>query len=130
MQLRDMKPDISSPGCWGFFGGSIDPGESALMAAKRELFEETGLRVDIILSLGFKQISDLGGLPAHSFCCRLSTPLREINLQEGLDLALVSLKEIQSERIYSTKLKRDFPIVPSSYIGEAAQMALQVISGC
>lgn len=127
MQLRDMKPEISSPGCWGFFGGAIDPGESALMAAQRELFEETGLLVNTILPLGFKRISDLGGLPAHSFCCRLSTPRQKINLQEGLDLALVSLNEIHSERIYSAKLKRDFPVVPSRHIGEAALLALQVI---
>lgn len=29
---------------WDIPGGHIEPGESALKAAKRELFEETGLR--------------------------------------------------------------------------------------
>lgn len=32
------------PGCWVMPGGSVDPGESTLTAALRELHEETGLR--------------------------------------------------------------------------------------
>jgi hypothetical protein len=32
------------PGCWVLPGGSVDPGESTLSAALRELQEETGLR--------------------------------------------------------------------------------------
>ena len=45
MQLRDRRPDIWYPGCWGCFGGSTDPGEDALQALRRELFEELELRV-------------------------------------------------------------------------------------
>ena len=45
MQLRDQIPDIWYPGCWGCFGGSTDPGEDALDALRRELFEELELRV-------------------------------------------------------------------------------------
>jgi 8-oxo-dGTP pyrophosphatase MutT (NUDIX family) len=45
MQLRDQRRDIWYPGCWGCFGGSTDPGESALDALRRELLEELELRV-------------------------------------------------------------------------------------
>jgi 8-oxo-dGTP pyrophosphatase MutT (NUDIX family) len=45
MQLRDQRPDIWYPGCWGCFGGSTDTGEAALDALRRELLEELELRV-------------------------------------------------------------------------------------
>lgn len=45
MQLRNRRPDIWYPGCWGCFGGATDPGESSLEALRRELYEELELRV-------------------------------------------------------------------------------------
>jgi len=43
MQLRDDVPDIAGPGKWCLFGGHIDPGETILETAIREMEEETGL---------------------------------------------------------------------------------------
>ena len=44
MQLRDDKPGIFLPNHWALFGGTIDPGEDAADAMRRELFEELELR--------------------------------------------------------------------------------------
>jgi 8-oxo-dGTP pyrophosphatase MutT (NUDIX family) len=40
MQLRDPKPEILLPDHWALFGGSVDAGESADQAIRRELTEE------------------------------------------------------------------------------------------
>ncbi len=40
MQLRDDKPTILLPGHWALFGGTVDHGETAAAAMRRELIEE------------------------------------------------------------------------------------------
>ena len=40
MQLRDDKPTILRPGHWALFGGTVDAGETAAAAMRRELIEE------------------------------------------------------------------------------------------
>jgi len=40
MQLRDDKPTILLPGHWALFGGTVDAGETAAAAMRRELVEE------------------------------------------------------------------------------------------
>jgi len=44
-QLRDDKPDIPNPNCWGLFGGGIKQGEVPLEALKRELREEMNIEI-------------------------------------------------------------------------------------
>ena len=43
-RLRDDGPEIITPGCeWQMPQGGIDPGEELVAAARRELWEETGV---------------------------------------------------------------------------------------
>jgi 8-oxo-dGTP pyrophosphatase MutT (NUDIX family) len=111
LQLRDIKEDISFPGCWGFFGGSIDDGETPDDASARELFEEIGYQPPIMHKLGFEIIPDLGNLTLHAYCCPLRIPIQEIKLMEGLDLDLFSLEEIMAKVLYSRKMGGLFPII-------------------
>lgn len=46
LQLRDDNPAISSPNCWGLFGGRAEPGETLAEAAAREVSEELTLPVE------------------------------------------------------------------------------------
>lgn len=39
------------PGCWDIAGGHVDPGESIYETLEREIFEETGWRLDKIIDL-------------------------------------------------------------------------------
>jgi 8-oxo-dGTP diphosphatase len=40
LQLRSQVPGIANPGKWGLFGGHLEPGESFVAAAIREVEEE------------------------------------------------------------------------------------------
>ena len=111
LQLRDIKEGISFPGCWGFFGGSIDDGETPENAAKRELFEEIGYKSPFMHKLGFEIIPELGNNTLHAYCCPLTIPLAEIILQEGLDFGLFSLEEVLAKELYSPKMGRAFPAI-------------------
>jgi 8-oxo-dGTP pyrophosphatase MutT (NUDIX family) len=62
MQHRDDKAPVS-PNKWCFPGGGIEPGETAEEAAHRELWEETGLRVDGSLTLLWQGLLPACGHP-------------------------------------------------------------------
>jgi len=116
MQLRDIKHGIDCPGCWGFFGGSIDPGENPETAARRELFEEISYQAATIRKLSTDHIPSLGNVISHSYYCALAVPTAELALREGLDLDLFSLEEVKGKRLYSKRLKELFPAVDDNYI--------------
>lgn len=111
LQLRDEKPEILYPGCWAFFSGSIETGESPAECTKRELLEEIGYQAGDLFDLGVYQIRDPEDLQIHCFCCRLTTPLEELSLYEGFDFGLFSFGEIRSKQLFSLRAGRFFPVV-------------------
>lgn len=50
--LQRASTDKSNPGKWGVPGGHVDIGEDCEDAAKRELFEETGIKKEYITQIG------------------------------------------------------------------------------
>jgi len=64
---RRNEPDA---GLWGYPGGHVEPGETALAAAARELREETGVvaePLDYLTNLDIVLRDDAGGLRHHYF---------------------------------------------------------------
>lgn len=55
--LLGMKKRGFGMGNWNGFGGKVQDGETIEVAAKRELLEESGLRVDVIEELGVLNFS-------------------------------------------------------------------------
>lgn len=46
LQLRDNKPELEYPNCWGTFGGQIEEGETPQIAIEREIKEELDYDVE------------------------------------------------------------------------------------
>ena len=117
MQLRDLKPSIAFPGNWGFFGGSIEVGEKPIQSADRELYEEIGFKAEKLYEIGTAELPrELGKFINHSFFCALTTSMENLILREGLDLGLFSLEDVKTKLLYSPKMNKDFPVVPSGYV--------------
>jgi 8-oxo-dGTP diphosphatase len=124
LQLRDEMPNIDFPGCWGLFGGEINPGEEPAAAAKRELYEEIGFRPAAVQLLGKDIVEDLGGIVIYTYYCQLDSPLSRLLLDEGMDLGLFTMAEIKGEKLYSAEMGRMYPVVPVPYVLEMIQQAL------
>ena len=51
----ERAKDVRCPGSWEMVHGSVEPGESLPNAARRELFEETGLKPEKLISVTMHQ---------------------------------------------------------------------------
>lgn len=92
MQLRDNIPGIVYPGCWGFFGGHLELGESPEVAVRRELQEEIGhVPVQLERFACYAQIH----VVRHVFYGILEVPLEQLILGEGADLDLLTEDDIR-----------------------------------
>jgi 8-oxo-dGTP diphosphatase len=86
MQQRDSKAR-TSPNQWSFPGGSIEPDETPEEAARRELWEETGLRVDVVEPYGVFLRPSVnnphGTVEIHAFCAATDAVQDDVVLGEG-----------------------------------------------
>ncbi len=83
LQQRDDRPDLLYPGCWTFFGGAVEAGETPNEAIHRELVEELGTNLPVIFWM--------------SYVCPARTVPGEVHTTNsvyfvGLDPARVSLQ--------------------------------------
>ncbi|MEI6829926.1 MAG: GNAT family N-acetyltransferase [Synechococcaceae cyanobacterium ELA445] len=110
LQLRDDLATIVAPGCWGLFGGHLDPGETPELALRRELVEEIDWQAEE-LSSWFSHTNLQRVI--HFFRGPLTVPLEALRLQEGQDLALASRQELACGQVWSPKLQEFRPLAPS-----------------
>jgi len=110
LQLRDDIPGIAAPGCWGLFGGHLDPGESPEQALRRELLEEIAWMAE---DLPFWFRDSNPQRIAHFFRAPLTVPLQALQLLEGQDMVLASLEALGSGQIWSPRLRQLRPLAPS-----------------
>ena len=107
MQLRDNDPRIVHPGCWGFFGGHIEPGESPEIAVQRELIEEIGYAMPSVAR--FRDYADEKVI-RHVFYAPLIVELRNLVLMEGWDLGLLSTEDIIRGECFSNLANQVRPL--------------------
>lgn len=97
MQLRDENAPTSR-NKWAIPGGRIEAGESADVAAKREILEETGLNVGDSLELFWRGLRIFSGRYAECnvYCAATQATSEDIILGEGAAMEFLAVEKIES----------------------------------
>jgi 8-oxo-dGTP diphosphatase len=104
--------DEHAPGdalLWGLPGGQIEPGESTIAAARRELLEETGLTAGA-LSLYWHGLHTDGDVESWVYCGRTDARQEDVVLGEGLAMVFVPADQVLALDLtrYARPLLREF----------------------
>ncbi|WP_413175740.1 NUDIX hydrolase [Anabaena azotica] len=98
MQLRDNIPNIAAAGCWGLFGGHLEPGETPEIALVREVIEEINYELPSFEKFGIYADEKI---IRHVFKAQLSVGLDQLVLNEGWDMGLLTSEDIYRGSCYS-----------------------------
>ncbi|MBK1988204.1 NUDIX hydrolase [Sphaerospermopsis aphanizomenoides BCCUSP55] len=98
MQLRDNIPNIAAAGCWGLFGGHLEPGETPEIALVREVIEEIGYELTSFAKFGIYADEKV---IRHVFQAPLLVGLEQLVLNEGWDMGFLTPKDIHQGSCYS-----------------------------
>ena len=105
--LRDDKPTIPNPNCWGLIGGGIEKGEEPIEALKREVKEEIGIELYdikeiIVLEVSLTVNGKTKTVVGHVFLAHTDVESKDIKLKEGQRVEYFTLDEIQKQENLSS----------------------------
>ena len=105
LQKKDLRYP-PHPGCWAFFGGGIEEGETSYQAIVREVDEELGIELK---NAELFQECSIGGVGQLSvYIAPFDYQLSDLSLGEGCGFAFFSADEIKSINLSNQQIITDF----------------------
>jgi 8-oxo-dGTP pyrophosphatase MutT (NUDIX family) len=99
MHHRDDKPGIPNPDCWAGFGGAVEDGETVQEAVRREVREETGLRIADPIFLTETVDHEGDGRAVSLFYIVAGVSPEDIDLQEGAGVGVHRVEDLPGLKI-------------------------------
>lgn len=93
--VRQFRPCVEEY-TWELPAGTVDPGDTPEQAARREVLEETGLRLSHVVYLGnFHPDTGRIQLDSHAFYARAEHEAEGFEGEEGLTIRYVTHRELK-----------------------------------